>query len=85
MRRIATNAPSTTPMKNPPDTESPNRASLSPREISRRWNTHPETARRMMRDGRLPAFKLGGRLRSPEEAVRAYETAHAVVAKQPHY
>lgn len=46
---------------------------LSPRELSERWSFHPESIRRMLREGRLPVTKMGKRLRVAVADVVAYE------------
>jgi excisionase family DNA binding protein len=48
-------------------------AFLSPRELSQRWSFHPESVRRMLREGRLPVTKMGKRLRVAVADVLAYE------------
>jgi excisionase family DNA binding protein len=46
---------------------------LSPRELSQRWSFHPESIRRMLREGRLPVTKMGKRLRIAIADVLIYE------------
>lgn len=47
---------------------------LSTRELSKRWSFHPESVRRMLREGRLPVTKIGKRLRVEVADVLAYES-----------
>ena len=46
---------------------------LSPRDLSQRWSFHPESIRRMLREGRLPVTKMGKRVRVALADVLAYE------------
>lgn len=39
-------------------------------EISKRYDVHPETLRRLYRSGRVPAYKVGRMLRFDESEVR---------------
>ena len=51
---------------------------LSPSQLHARWGFHPESIRRMVREGRLPALRIGNRLRVALADVEAHETAHRV-------
>ena len=47
--------------------------------LSARWGLHPESIRRLIRAGRLPAVRFGRRLRIGLEAVQAYESSQRVI------
>ena len=54
---------------------------LDTREISDRLSFHQESVRRMIRQGRLPATRLGRRLRVSLDDLEAFESAHRVLAR----
>lgn len=43
-----------------------------------RWGIHPESVRRIIRSGHLPAIRFGGRLRIDLEDVKVFEQSHRV-------
>ncbi|RJX35626.1 MAG: DNA-binding protein [Desulfarculus sp.] len=45
---------------------------LTPEEAASLLRVHPETVRRLMREGRLPAAKVGGSWRTTAEALSAH-------------
>lgn len=47
---------------------------LSPRQLHERYGLHIESCRRLCRDGRLPAIRIGKRLRIALADVEAFET-----------
>jgi excisionase family DNA binding protein len=47
--------------------------------LSGLWHLHPESIRRLIRAGRLPAVRFGRRLRIGLEAVQAYESSQRVI------
>ena len=49
---------------------------LQPQELRSRWHIHIESVRRLIRAGKLPAVKFGGRLRVRLEDVETYEKNH---------
>ena len=51
---------------------------LTPAELATRWRWHPESIRRLLRQGRLPSLRLGGKRIIPVADVLAYEAAHLV-------
>jgi len=51
-------------------------AYLSTAEVGSRLRFHIESVRRMIRDGRLPAIRIGKHLRVPRAEMEAYESAH---------
>jgi excisionase family DNA binding protein len=60
-----------------------NSAVLSVADVCRRLNCSPETVRRLVNAGDLPAYKLGGKnshLRIPEAALADYLDRHTVAA-----
>ncbi len=44
--------------------------------LQSRWDLHPESVRRLIRSGHLPAIRFGGRLRINLEDVTAFEKNH---------
>jgi excisionase family DNA binding protein len=52
--------------------------SLSPTQLAQRWVFHVESIRRILRERRLPAFRVGGRLRVQLTDVEAFEASHRV-------
>ncbi|KAB2912481.1 MAG: helix-turn-helix domain-containing protein [Dechloromonas sp.] len=46
--------------------------------LQSRWDLHPESVRRIIRSGHLPAIRFGGRLRINLEDVNAFEASHRV-------
>jgi excisionase family DNA binding protein len=51
----------------------------TPRTLADRWQCKPDLIYRMIGEGRLSAFKLGGKLlRIPAEAVEAYEAGECL-------
>jgi excisionase family DNA binding protein len=57
---------------------------LSPRQLAARWCFHEESIRRMVREGRLPAIRLGKRLRVALDDILNIEAAHRVVPHGKH-
>ena len=55
---------------------------LSPSQLHERWGFHPESLRRMIREGRLPAIRIGKRLRIPLAEIEAYETANRIISQR---
>ncbi|MBL9213094.1 MAG: helix-turn-helix domain-containing protein [Opitutaceae bacterium] len=51
---------------------------FSPNQLARRWSLHQESVRRMVRDGRLPALRLGKRVRIALHEVEAFEDEHRI-------
>ena len=51
---------------------------FSPTQLSHRWAFHVESVRRMVREHRLPAVRIGRRLRIPIEAVEKFEASSSV-------
>ena len=46
---------------------------LTPQQIHNRWGIHTESIRRMVRQGRLPALKIGKRIRVAEKDIQDFE------------
>ena len=46
---------------------------LSPGALAARWEYHPESIRRLIRSGKVPAIRLGNRLRISLEAIEKIE------------
>ena len=46
------------------------------RDLATRWAVDPETVRREIIRGRLPALRIGGAIRIPHHAVEDYEREH---------
>ncbi len=63
--------PLITPMKTSPKY-------LDVSALQSRWDLHPESVRRIIRAGHLPAIRFGGRLRIDLEDVMAFEQSHRV-------
>ncbi len=57
-------------------------AMFSPKHLHERWSFHEESIRRMIREKRLPALRIGRRLRVPLSAVLAFEEKCAIVGHQ---
>lgn len=55
----------------------------SPRQLAARWSFHEESIRRIIRDGRLPAMRLGKRLRVADADVLAFEHHHRIANQEP--
>lgn len=53
---------------------------LSPAQLHERWSMHPESVRRILRQGRLPAIRIGRRLRVSLKEIETYEAANRVMA-----
>ena len=53
-----------------------------PSQLRQRWGFNVESIRRMMRQGRLPAMRIGGRLLIAEADVLAFESSHRTTAQQ---
>ena len=51
-------------------------------DLKNRWGLHPESIRRYIRSGRLPAIRFGGRLRVNLEAVEAFEDSNRVAVNR---
>lgn len=51
---------------------------LSPNQLHLRWSLHPESIRRIVRKGKIPAIKIGKRLRISLAEVEAYEAANLI-------
>ena len=47
---------------------------LTVNEVASRWRLHPESVRRMMRDGRVPRVMVGRQSRISLRVVEAFET-----------
>jgi excisionase family DNA binding protein len=56
-----------------------NKSLLDVTALSALWRLHPESIRRLIRAGRLPAVRFGRRLRIGLEAVQAYESSQRVI------
>ena len=59
--------------------ETGERQYLDTRQISERLAFHQESVRRMIREGRLPATRMGKRLRVTLDDLEAFEVGHRVV------
>ena len=55
---------------------------LSPAHLAVRFGLHCESVRRMIRQGRLPAIRLGKRLRVKMADVEAYEASNRIQARK---
>ena len=51
----------------------------NPTQLHNRWSFHPESIRRMIRQGRLPAVRIGKRLLVSQADVEAFEQENPVV------
>jgi len=52
---------------------------LRPEEVAERWDCSPRFVYRLLHEGKLPAFRLSGRLfRVPLEALEAFEACHLI-------
>ncbi len=56
---------------------------LRPAQLSQRWGFHAESIRRMIRQGRLPAVRIGKRLLISQTEVDAFEANHRLSPKTP--
>ena len=54
----------------------------NPTQLHHRWSFHPESIRRMIRQGRLPAVRIGKRLLVAQADVEAFEQKNPVVANK---
>ena len=54
---------------------------LSSTDVCQRWQFHPESIRRMIRQGRLPAIRIGRRLLVAQGDVEAFESTRRVVPR----
>ena len=52
---------------------------VSPEELHNRWGLHTESIRRIVREGRLPAVRIGKRLRISLTEVEAFEARNQVL------
>lgn len=52
---------------------------ITSRQLSERLGYHQESIRRMVREGRLPAIRIGKRLRFSIAAIEAFETSSRVM------
>lgn len=50
----------------------------TPTQLHHRWSFHPESIRRMIRQGRLPAVRIGKRLLCRHDDVEAFEQRNRV-------
>lgn len=51
---------------------------LRPAQLRQRWGFHTESIRRMIRQGRLPAIRIGKRLLVANADVEAFEHNHRI-------
>lgn len=56
---------------------------LSPGATAARWEYHPESIRRLIRSGKLPAIRLGTRLRIPLKAIEEIENSGRIIRSNP--
>jgi excisionase family DNA binding protein len=54
---------------------------LRPSQLSQRWGFHAESIRRMIRQRRLPAVRIGKRLLVSQAAVETFEETHRLVTE----
>lgn len=54
---------------------------LSPHELSERWGFHQESVRRMIRERRIPALRMGRRLRVSLLDVESFEAASRMIPR----
>lgn len=54
----------------------------NPTQLHHRWSFHPESIRRMIRQGRLPAVRIGKRLLVAQADVEAFEQKNPVVTNK---
>ena len=54
----------------------------NPTQLHHRWSFHPESIRRMIRQGRLPAVRIGKRLLVAEADVETFEQKNPVVTNK---
>ena len=57
---------------------------VSPRQLHERWGLHEESVRRILREGRIPAIRIGKRLRVALPDVEAYEAARRIIPPVRH-
>jgi excisionase family DNA binding protein len=55
---------------------------LRPADLRQRWGFHAESIRRMVRQGRLPAIRIGKRLLVATSDVEAFELKNRTEAKE---
>lgn len=51
---------------------------LSSEQLHERWGFHAESIRRMIREGRIPATRIGTRLRVAMNDIEAYEARNRI-------
>ena len=56
---------------------------LSPGATAARWEYHPASIRRLIRSGKLPAIRLGSRLRIPLKAIEEIENSGRIIRSNP--
>ena len=56
---------------------------LSPQQVSERWSVDTGTVLRLIRTGKLEAFKIGRLWRISPDALKRYEEANRRVAPAP--
>ena len=49
---------------------------LTPAELAARWRWHAESIRRLLRQGRLPSLRLGGKRLIPLTDILHFEAEH---------
>ena len=54
----------------------------TPAQLHKRWGFHCESIRRLIRQGRLPAMRIGRRLLIAEADVLAFENSHRVMPRE---
>lgn len=55
---------------------------LNPSQIHLRWGFHPESIRRMVRQGRLPAVRIGRRLLVKQTDLEAFEQSRQTIHRE---
>ena len=48
-------------------------------QLCRRWSMHQESIRRLIRKSRLPAIRIGKRMRVSSVDVEAFELSHQII------
>ncbi len=48
-------------------------------QLCRRWSMHQESIRRLIRKSRLPAIRIGKRIRVSKVDVEAFELSHLII------
>lgn len=61
---------------------SPSQLYLSPVQLAERVSFHPESIRNMIRQGRLPAVRIGNRLRVPLAEAEKFEQSVPVLPRK---